>query len=312
MQVLKTKIATYLFDPGNSSLVLKERGKFSSVYIATRFEDKQKVVIKKLSADDDMRSSIRFQKECITGIDNENVPSLLDAWKDETGYYIIKEFIDGVTLRALSRQHVKNREQFFIRGIIEVCNALREFHYNNIFHCDLRPDNVMVVNSQRGNINFINPEIKILDFGLAKTPDTYIENQQSPFALIYSPPEQLLNYGKLINAQSDIYSLAVTLYECIVGDYAYKHINPEMIMQMQLNLPLKENGNISPAAFEVIKKATAKNVFRLPPSQLSEEEIIQTLQSGMQSRYATIDDFKVALESTLLSPKEKKKSIFSW
>ena len=180
MQVLKTKIATYLFDPDNSSLVLKERGKFSSVYIATRFEDKQKVVIKKLNADDAIQSSMRFQKESITGIDNENVPALLDAWKDESGYYIIKEFIDGLTLRALSRKHFKNREQFFIRVIIEVCNALKEFHNNNIFHCDIRPDNIMVTNSLRGGINFTNPEIKLLDFGLAKTPDTYIENQASP------------------------------------------------------------------------------------------------------------------------------------
>lgn len=312
MQVLKTKIATYLFDPDNSSLVIKERGKFSSVYVATRFEDKQKVVIKKLNANNDIQSSILFQKESITGIDSENVPALLDAWKDESGYYIIKEFIDGVTLRALSRQNIKSREQFFIRVIMEVCNALKEFHNKNIFHCDIRPDNIMVVNSQRGSINFINPVIKILDFGLAKTPYTFIENQQAPFALIYSPPEQLLNLGNLINAQSDIYSLGITLYECITGDYAYKHLNPEMIMQMQLNLPIKENGNISTPVFEVIKKATAKNIFRLPPSQLSEEEILQTIQSGMQSRYGSLDDFCDALESALAAFKEKKKSIFSW
>lgn len=312
MQVLKTKIATYLFDPDNSSLVLKERGKFSSVYIATRFEDKQKVVIKKLNADDAIQSSMRFQKESITGIDNENVPALLDAWKDESGYYIIKEFIDGLTLRALSRKHFKNREQFFIRVIIEVCNALKEFHNNNIFHCDIRPDNIMVTNSLRGGINFTNPEIKLLDFGLAKTPDTYIENQASPFALIYSPPEQLLNYNNLVNGQSDIYSLGITLYECITGDYAYKHINPEMIMQMQLNLPLKENGNISADVFEVIKKATAKNIFRLPPTQLSKEEIVQTIQSGMQSRYSSLNDFSAALESALVKLKEKKKSVFRW
>lgn len=312
MQVLKTKIATYLFDKDNSSLVLKTRGKFSSVYIATRFEDKQKVVIKQLNADDTIQSSIRFQKESITGIGSENVPAILDAWKDENGYYIIKEFIDGNTLKTLSRQHIKNRELFFIKVFIKVCDVLKDFHEKNIFHCDLRPDNIMVTNSLRGGINFTNPEIKLLDFGLAKTPDTYIENQASPFALIYSPPEQLLNYNNIVNAQSDIYSLGITLYECLTGDYAYKHINPEMIMQMQLNLPLKENGNISAGVFEVIKKATAKTTFRLPPSKLSEEEIIQTIHSGMQNRFNNVNDLKAELLSALNPVEKKKKSIFKW
>lgn len=312
MQVLKTKNAAYLFDPQNDDLVLKERGKFSSVYVGTRIDDKTRVVIKKLALIDDFETSIRFQKESLTGINSSYVPATLDAWKDETGYYLVKEFVDGFTLRYLLKQEIKNRQQFFTKVVINVCEALKEFHEQNIFHCDLRPDNIIVAGSHLPKIVFAEPQIKLLDFGLAKTPDTFIEGQRTPFALIYSPPEQLLNYGRLIGPQTDIYSLGITLYECITGDYAFKHINPEMLMQMQLNLPIKEDERLSKNIFSVLRKATAKATFRLPPAQLNEEEIIQTTKAGIDLRYASVDLFRDDLENCLKEPEKKKKSIFNW
>ncbi|QQR94459.1 MAG: hypothetical protein IPJ93_11550 [Bacteroidota bacterium] len=98
--VLKTNQAAYLLDPDNDSLVLKRKGKWSSVYLGYRVEDKLPVVIKKLHNPNEMQTQLRFQREALMGFNFDGVQHTLDAWKDESGYYIIKEFIDGTFIAS--------------------------------------------------------------------------------------------------------------------------------------------------------------------------------------------------------------------
>ena len=178
--VLKTNSSAYIFEPENPELVLKANGKFSSVYLATRVADKTPVVIKKLNNPNDLRTSIRFQKESVMGLGNAGVAQTLDAHKDETGYYIIKEFIDGKSLRQLYRSNVPNAELFFVKCAIAALEILKQFHDKKIFHCDIRPDNIMVVNNKRGNPDFITPDVRLIDFGLAKNADENLSPDPSP------------------------------------------------------------------------------------------------------------------------------------
>jgi serine/threonine-protein kinase len=309
-QLLRTNIDTYLFDANNKDLVLKENGNFSSVYLGKRVSDSSVVVIKKLSNPQDYQTGLRFQKEALTGISHPNIPSTLDAWKDESGYYIIKEFIDGITLKELSRTEILLHQKFFLKCGIKILEILSSFHEKKIINCDLRPDNIIVANSLRGKTDFQNPEVYILDFGQSKSPDTFMETHRVPFALIYSPPEQLLNFGKLVDATADIYSLAITLYECITGEYAFKHLNPEMLMHIQLNIPLQESREINSSLLEILRKASFKQTFNLPPAQMSIEEIEKLLQESISQRYQSANEFKIAIEDFLSKPVSSSKKNF--
>jgi eukaryotic-like serine/threonine-protein kinase len=311
--ILKTNVSVYIFDSENPELVLKANGRFSSVYLGTRVSDKVVVVIKKLKEPDDYRTSLRFQKESVMGLGFSGVSQTLDAHKDETGYYIIKEFIDGKSLRNIYRAGVPNPELFFVKCMIGVLEILRQFHNKNIFHCDIRPDNILVLNNKRGNPDYITPDVRLIDFGLSKNADENFAGEYVPFSLIYSPPEQLLNYAELVDASSDLFSLGITLYECISKAPPFFNEHPETVMHLQLNSEIENKNKINATLFSVLQKATSKKKLRLPPAQLEQSEIIETIKAGKQSRFQNCDEIGEALKNILpvLQHPKKKGNFFA-
>ena len=310
--ILKTNQAAYLLDPDNEDLVLKKKGKFSSVYLGYRVEDKLPVVIKKLNDPDDVQTQFRFQKESLMGFDFFGVQHTLDAWKDESGYYIIKEFIDGLSLRQMMQHKLINRPLFIAKCIIGTLDILSQFHNKGIYHCDLRPDNILILVNKRGHPDIIHPQVRLIDFGLSKHSESDFLAHRMPFSLIYSPPEQLLNYPRLVNATSDLYSLGLTLYECIAQFPPFFNDNPEMVMHLQLNTSVEEHKNIQPALLSLIHKATAKEKLRLPPAQLESDEIEKTIAEGQAQRFQSCEEFKSALKKILPQLNEsERKNFFS-
>lgn len=310
--ILKTNQAAYLLDPENEDLVLKKKGKFSSVYLGYRVEDKLPVVIKKLNDSDDIQTQFRFQKESLMGFDFFGVQHTLDAWRDDSGFYVIKEFIDGLSLRQMMQHKIINRPLFIAKCIIQVLDILSQFHNKGIYHCDLRPDNILVLVNKRGHPDIINPQVRLIDFGLSKHSESDFLSHRMPFSLIYSPPEQLLNYPRLVNATSDLYSLGLALYECIAQYPPFFNENPEMVMHLQLNTPVEEHKNIQPVLLSLIHKATAKKKLRLPPAQLESDEIEKTIAEGQAQRFQSCEEFKSALEK--ISPQlneSERKNFFS-
>lgn len=310
--ILKTNQAAYLLDPDNEDLVLKKKGKFSSVYLGYRVEDKLPVVIKKLNDSDDIQTQFRFQKESLMGFDFFGVQHTLDAWKDESGYYIIKEFIDGLSLRQMMQHKLINRPLFIAKCIIGTLDILSQFHNKGIYHCDLRPDNILILVNKRGHPDIIHPQVRLIDFGLSKHSESDFLAHRMPFSLIYSPPEQLLNYPRLVNATSDLYSLGLTLYECIAQFPPFFNDNPEMVMHLQLNTSVEEHKNIQSVLLSLIRKATAKKKLRLPPAQLESDEIEKTIAEGQAQRFQSCEEFKCALEKILPQLNEsERKNFFS-
>ncbi len=297
--VLKTDNSAYLLDPSNQDLVLKKNGKFSSVYLGYRIEDKVPVVIKKLNDPGNIQTQFRFQKESIMGFNREGIQRTIDAYRDDSGYYIIKEFIDGLSLRQLMTVNVGQRDVFITKCILKVLDVLNPLHHEGITHCDIRPDNIMVLINKRGNPDLLNPEVRLIDFGLSKTSETDYHTIRTPFSLIYSPPEQLLNFPDLINASSDLFSLGLTLYECIIQYPPFFNENPEMVMHLQLGKEVDDNKKLRPELLKFIRKATAKKQLRLPPSQLELAEIEKTVYEGKQLRFQSGVEFKHELENLL-------------
>jgi serine/threonine-protein kinase len=120
--------------------------------------------------------------------------------------YLVFEYVEGQTLEM--RLDIDGYLDFEeIRDIFSyVCRGLIYAHSNNIVHCDLKPGNIMITDSGTA---------KIMDFGVARAIGE--ENSDSRTVAgtpAYMPPEQQKG---ITSKQSDIYSLAVCLYESLVG-----------------------------------------------------------------------------------------------
>lgn len=154
-----------------------------------------------------------FQREAhlLAGLQHPNLPSIHDYFEETGRWYLVMSFIQGETLADYlehAQDHKLSLEETLGIGQT-LCNVLDYLHTHQppIIFRDLKPGNIM--RSPDGHIYLI-------DFGIARHfKPGQAKDTASYGSMGYAPPEQ---YGKAqTTAQSDIYSLGATLYECLSG-----------------------------------------------------------------------------------------------
>ncbi len=234
-----------------------DSGGMADIYRAVCTKTKRTVAVKVLK---DKFSIVpeyvrRFKKEAETvfTLEHENIVSVTDIGFDEGVYYIVMEYIEGSTLKALIEKNGRIGEKEAVKYAIQVCSALSAAHKKGIIHRDVKPHNILINNEDN---------VKLTDFGIAQSISS-IEDQENKVigSVHYISPEQAR--GEKIDTRSDIYSLGIVLYEAVTGilphtggktvSVALKHINE------QITPPSAVNSDISEALNYIILKATSKN-----------------------------------------------------
>ncbi|MDY7013656.1 MAG: serine/threonine-protein kinase, partial [Cyanobacteriota bacterium] len=155
---------------------------------------------------------------------HSQIPKLWAYLEDETGQYLVQEYIEGCNLaRELEEEGAFNEEK--IRQLLEtLLPVLQVIHNHGIIHRDLKPENIIrrpsnisppsVVSPRVGEVknnnpSAIAPSLALVDFGAAKytTQTTLGKTGTVIGSAAYTAPEQL--YGKAVFA-SDLYSLGLT------------------------------------------------------------------------------------------------------
>lgn len=168
---------------------------------------------------------------------------------------------------------------------LKLLTELDKIHACRLLHLDLKPSNILY-DEAKG-------EVHIIDFGQCADADMPVIER--PFSLIYSAPECVLRQNDLIDQRTDLYMAALCIYQLFGDEIPFMHENPEMIMNMQINLPLPETNGISTELLKVLNNATFKIRLPLPPTLLSETEIHRYVADGIKGRYANAMAFANAL-----------------
>ncbi len=294
----------FLFDPSKKENVLRLGGKFSSVYKGISESDGKAVIIKKFNPIQKNVALVfeRFKREVAIHINHKGIANSICFIHNDGQNYLVREYVEGEDVFTyLKRSKLKGNEKikFILKFAIEVLNALDAVHKGKIIHCDIRPHNILLeYHSPSKDINIQEPTIKLIDFGLAYYQENPIVGK-TPFSLIYSPPEQLLNVPDAINASSDLYSFAISLYELFTGEKPFYHDQPELLMHIQLTQQLKPNKAIQDFIFQMLLKATTKHQFRLPPNRYKKEELSKFFKTAQSVRFQSAVEFKAALINAL-------------
>jgi len=128
--------------------------------------------------------------------------------------YYTMELLKGQPVSRLIKAEAPLAYRRAVNLVLQVCDSLEEAHEHNIIHRDIKPDNLFVT-IIRGK-----ETVKVLDFGIAKlVGDTSLESLTGTGSIVGTPlylsPEQAL--GNRVVPASDLYSLAIVLYEMLTG-----------------------------------------------------------------------------------------------
>jgi serine/threonine protein kinase len=143
--------------------------------------------------------------------------------------YLVMERLEGEDLSSRIVRLGPLPCELALRIGIEVADALAAVHAIGVIHRDLKPANIFL--ARRG---LRLDEVKVLDFGIAKHLDlhTITSPNQLVGTLPYMAPEQLLDL-KQASPLTDIYSLGVTLFECLAGVLPFQAKEPvDLVRQL--------------------------------------------------------------------------------
>jgi len=207
----------------------------------------------------------RRERDILATLSHPNIAQFLDAGLTPTGHpYLALELVSGVPITEACRA---GRQPLAVRvGLVrDVAAALHAAHARLIVHRDIKPSNVMVASDGT---------VKLLDFGIAKLLETD-ETGESNAAFTqltvegtriatpdYAAPEQLT--GAPITVATDVYSLAVLLYELLTGRRPFdRAAGPARLLQVL------SPGTEAPRASSRLDPAHAATVGEMTPRELS-------------------------------------------
>jgi len=163
--------------------------------------------------DPDSRRRFVAEARAATALWSRHIARVFDSGTLPDGsLFMVLDLLTGMDLAtALERERVLSVGATVTLGL-QILDALAEAHAAGIVHRDIKPANVFLM---RGDA--LRPEARVLDFGIARdVRKTASSGNNVVGTPNYIAPEQL--QGHAVDGRCDLWSLGVTLYECLSGE----------------------------------------------------------------------------------------------
>ena len=263
---------------GYRILRLLGKGGMGAVYEAEEPAHKKRVALKLVSAQySHSRETLqRFRREGLlaSSLVHPRCVFVLGADEDAGRPYIVMELMPGRTLQDLVREGGPLRAAEAIAKILDVMEGLEEAHNMGVVHRDVKPSNCFLEENGR---------VKIGDFGLAKSL-ALDGNLTQTGAFMgtpqYAAPEQIK--AETVDSQSDVYSVAATLYFLLVGRAPFE-------------------GADAVATMAAIVSETPPSMRKLQArlSTKLDRVVLRGLERDRKRRWQNLDEFRQALTAFL-------------
>ena len=212
--------------------ILREisRGPVTTVYLAEQNALERQVLLKVLNVqwknERDLIERFRREAKISARLRHPNIVNIYDFGISGEHFFISMEYITGMTLSRFIRERHPLPAQAVLFIMREILNGLQYAHKRGVIHRDIKPSNILIEESGT---------VKIADFGMATITDIpgLTEQGSAVGSPAYMSPEQAM--GKKIAPNSDIFSLAVTVYEMFTGRSPFVGANVAESIHKTLN-----------------------------------------------------------------------------
>lgn len=163
-------------------------------------------------------SFLRFQREAqaASSLNHPNIVTIFDFGLQDNSYpYLVMDYLQGENLKDLIQRQGRVPLDRAFPILMQIADALSHAHTKGILHRDIKPDNIIL---QQSNVS--KDIVKIVDFGIAKKINERKNEKLTMEGQVvgtpaFMSPEQILN-GHL-DARSDIYAFGVLTFNLVTG-----------------------------------------------------------------------------------------------
>ena len=238
---------------------------------------------------------------------------IIDCGRTPSGAaFFASEWVDGVPITDFCDSQSLTTSQR-LRLLAQVCKAVQHAHQRQLVHGGLKPANVLV------ELKDDEPFARITDFGIALATDMpdvrrklFIDTGRWPQGLEYLSPERLGLEAAAPDAQSDIYSLGVLLYEVLSGAPALDarqlraQLYDELCLIVARHRPPDPSTCLESAAqtLSAAGDSDARDAHRLAASLRGEIDdiVMRCLEKKPARRYRSAESLAAALQDHLDHP----------
>ena len=258
----------------------------------------------------------KFKKEAsrLATLRHKNLVRVYEWFEENGTVYYVMDFIEGESLRDKLNREGALPESLVMNYLQQLLSALQVVHEKNIWHLDIKPENIMVNH---------NNHIYLIDFGASKhieqSNGTLTTSSMLAYTPGYFPPEQSAVTMRNIGAWTDIYALGATLYnlltrrnpptfDVIISEGRYAFSFPSSISSQTQDLivrMMKVNRNERPQSVQNIMHAIDINEetivdIRKKRTQYQKERKHEILSKKDKSSFIPMVIFAALILGTIL------------
>src|ERR1700692_4077173 len=262
------------------------RGAMGTVYEGWDPIIHRKVAIKTVrlpdAADEEAQEELaRFKPEgqAAGGLSHANIVGVFDYGETTDIAYIVMEFIDGTSLKAVMDKQERFPIAETLRVMEQLLAGLHFSHDRGVVQRDIKPANIMLTSGG---------QVKIADFGIARIESSSMTQAGTVMGTpAYMSPEQFM--GQVVDARSDIYSSGVLLYQLLTGERPFEG-SMSAIMHKALNVEPPRPSDLSVTAPRALDAVVAKAMGKRPEQRFSSaDEMARALRMAVEHPEASLD-----------------------
>ncbi|MDE2292671.1 MAG: serine/threonine protein kinase, partial [Elusimicrobia bacterium] len=202
------------------------QGGMGIVYAGTDTTLDRPVAVKKMREEirSDARERERFLREAktVASLKHPNIVEIYSIVEDGSDIYLVFEFITGKTVHDLTYGHGKLPFAYSVAVVKAVASALDYAHRRGVIHRDLKPANIMIEDDGM---------VKVMDFGVARQAKDSMARMSMTNTVVGTPPYMAPEQEQgIVRRESDVYALAVCLYEMLTGQLPFQGVGAGMLM----------------------------------------------------------------------------------